>query len=249
MRMPSSADGGVRGRAGADVPNAKAGFDVSDGAGPGVPNENPLVLAAGLVSDWTAGESNKNPLGAPAGVVEPNAKPPDAAPDFSTGAVGGVAEEAPNVNRLFAGVAGGAEEGVPDSLVDWLKEKGALGGLEASVTGAVAGKDAEVKAGLETERAGFRSCSASAGVGVFAWGKEKTGVVTSVDWVSGFVLGTGAGDEVPNPLNEAIEPLKRGFCGAGLASFFSPSCDVEEGVRLNGSELLLIDCVDEVDID
>jgi hypothetical protein len=55
-------------------------------------------------------------------------------------------------------------------LVDWLKEKGALGeGLEVSVTGAVAGKDAE----LETERAGFKGCSASAGAGVVALGKEK----------------------------------------------------------------------------
>jgi hypothetical protein len=134
-----------------------------------VPNENPLVLVVVLVSDWAAGEPNNNPLGVPVGVVEPNTKPLDAAPDFSTGAVGRVAEEAPNVNRLFAGVAGGAGAGVADSF-DWLKEKGALGeGLEVLVTGTVAGKDAE----LETERAGFRGCSASAGAGVFALGKEK----------------------------------------------------------------------------
>lgn len=56
-------------------------------------------------------------------------------------------------------------------------------------------------------------------------------------------------DEVPNPVNEAIVPPKSGFCGAGLASFFSLGCDVEEGVRLNGSELLFIGCVDEVGID
>ena len=73
--------------------------------------------------------------------------------------------------------------------------------------------------------------------------------MTTVDWTSGSVLGTGAGDEVPNPLNEAIVPPKSGFCGPGLASFISLSRDVEEGVRLNGSELLLIDWVDEVDIE
>lgn len=171
MRIPSSADGGVRGRVDVGVPNEKAGFDVSDGAGPGVPNENPLVLVAGFVSDCAAGEPNGNPLGAPAGVVEPNVKPPDAAPDFSPGAAGRVEG---NVNRLLAGVAGGAGAGAADSLVDWLKEKCALGeGLEVSVAGAVAGKDAEVKAGLEIGRAGLRGCSASAGVGVFALGKEK----------------------------------------------------------------------------
>ena len=73
-------------------------------------------------------------------------------------------------------------------------------------------------------------------------GKEKAWVFTSVDWVCGFALDTGAvGGEVPNPLNELIVPPKSGFCGAGLASFFSLGCDVEEGVRLNGSELVLID--------
>lgn len=50
MRIPSSADGGVRGRAGVDVPNERVGFDVSDEVGPGVPNEKPLPVA-GLVSD------------------------------------------------------------------------------------------------------------------------------------------------------------------------------------------------------
>lgn len=88
MRIPSSADGGVRGRADVGVPNEKAaGFDVSDGAVPGVPNENPLVLVAGLVSDWAAGEPNKSPLGVPVGVVEPNMKPLDVGPDFSAEAV------------------------------------------------------------------------------------------------------------------------------------------------------------------
>jgi hypothetical protein len=173
-----------------------------------------------------------------------------AAPGFSTGAAG-VVEGAPNENRLFAGVEGGAGAVVTDSLVDWPKEKGAVGaGLEFSVTDAVAGKDADVKAGLEIGRAGFRACSASAGAGVVALGNEKAWVVTPVDCVSGFGLGTGtAGDEDPNPRNEFIAPPKSGFCGAGLASFFSVGCDVEEGVRLNGSELVLLDCVDEVGID
>jgi hypothetical protein len=155
------------------------------------------------------------------GVVEANVKLFGAAPAFSAGAVG-VAEGAPNENRLFAGVEGGAGAVVTDSLVDWPKEKGA-GGLEFSVIGAVAGKDADVKAGLEIGRAGFRVCSASAaGAGVVALGKEKAWVVTSADWVSGFGLGTGAaGDEGPNPRNEFIAPPKSGFRGAGLASFFS----------------------------
>ncbi len=178
IRIPSSAEGGVRGRASVGVPNEKAAdFNEPDGAG-GMPNENPLVLAAGLVSVWAAGEPNKNPLGAPVVVVEPNVRPLDEAPDFSTGAVGSVVEESPNVKMFFAGVTGG----LADSLVDWSKEKYELGGgLEVSVTGAVAGKDAEVEAGLETGRAGFRGCSASAGAAVVVLGKEKAGVVILVD--------------------------------------------------------------------
>lgn len=180
------------------------------------------------------------------GVVELNVNLLGAALAFSAGAVG-VAEGAPNENRLFAGVEGGAGAGavVTDSLVDWPKEKGeAGGGLDFSITDAVADKDAEVKAGLEIGRAGFRGCSASAGIGVVALGKEKAWAVTSV---SGLWFGAGtAGDDDPNPRNEFIVPPKSGFCGAGLASFFSVGCDVEEGARLNGS---VLDCVDEVDID
>ena len=144
------------------------------------------------------------------GVVELNVKLLGAVPAFSTGAVE-VAEGAPNENRFFAGVEGGAGAVVTDSLADWPKEKGAAGGgLEFSVTDAVAGKDAEAKAGLEIGRAGFRGCSTSAGAGVVALGKEKVWFVTSVP---DFRFRTGkAGDEDPNPLNEFIVPPKSGFC-------------------------------------
>lgn len=61
------------------------------------------------------------------------------------------------------------------------------------------------------------------------------------------MVGTGAGDEVPNPPNE-VGPPKRGFCGARLEPFFSTGCDVE-GVRLNGCDLLIFACMDEGGID
>jgi hypothetical protein len=115
IRMPSSAGGGVRGRAGVDVPNEKVGFDASWGVGTGLGNEKPPFLAGGLVSDCAVGEPNKNPLGAPAAVVvvepEPKVKPALATACFST--VEGVVEDVPNVNKPFAGVEGPA---VDDSL-------------------------------------------------------------------------------------------------------------------------------------
>jgi hypothetical protein len=147
--IPSSAGGGVRGRAGVDVSNENAGFDASGCVGTGLANEKPPVLAAGLVSDCAAGEPNKNPLGAPAGVVvELNVKPVDATACFST--VEGIAEGAPNANKLFAGVEGAA---VDDSLAGLLKEKGA-DSLGADFDDSAAGTDpdtdtdADVSAGL-----------------------------------------------------------------------------------------------------
>jgi len=51
-------------RAGVGVPNENVGFDASEEVGAGVPNGKLPVLAAGLVSDWEAGEPNKSPVGA-----------------------------------------------------------------------------------------------------------------------------------------------------------------------------------------
>ena len=102
IRIPSSAGGGVTLRAGVVASKENAGFDASESEGAGVPNENPPVLAAGLVSDCEAGEPNKIPVGALAGVVveEPNVNPVDATVGFS--AFEGVVEEAPSVNILLA---------------------------------------------------------------------------------------------------------------------------------------------------
>jgi hypothetical protein len=106
--MPSSAGGGVKERTGVVTPNENPDFDASERVGAGVPKEKPPVLAAGLVSDCAAGEPNESPVGAPTGVVveEPSVNPIDVTAGFS--AVGGVVDEAPNVNIFLAGVEGGA---------------------------------------------------------------------------------------------------------------------------------------------
>ncbi len=117
IRMPSSVGGGVEERTGVVTPNENAGFVTSTDAG--VPKENPPVLAVGLVSDCVAGDPNERSVGALAVAVveEPNVKPVDVA--ASSLASGGVAEEAPSVNKFLAGVERGA---VIVSLVCWSKE-------------------------------------------------------------------------------------------------------------------------------
>jgi len=82
------------------------GFDASETAAAGVPNEKPPVLTAGLVSGCTAGEPNRSPVGAPAGAVveEPNVNLVDVSAGFS--AVEGAVEGAPNANVLLAAVEG-----------------------------------------------------------------------------------------------------------------------------------------------
>ena len=91
-------------RAGVGVPNENVGFDASEEVGAGIPNGKLPVLAAGLDSDWEAGEPNKSPVGALAGVVveEPNVNP------VGFSAAEGVVEEALKSNKLLAGVEGAA---------------------------------------------------------------------------------------------------------------------------------------------
>jgi hypothetical protein len=92
-------------------------------------------------------------------------------------------------------------------------------------------------------KAGFKGSTLSTGDGVATFGKEKAGVEASADWVTGFVAGVGIVTDVPKPGNAVVAPPNGGLGGAGTApSFFSP----DEGVRLNGSGLLLNGCVDNV---
>jgi hypothetical protein len=98
-------------------------------------------------------------------------------------------------------------------------------------------------------KAGFKDSMFSAGGGVATFGKEEAGIVTSADWATGFVTGVGIDTDVPNPGNAVVAPPNRGLGGARIVpSFFSPNCAADEGVRLNGSGLLLNGCVDNVDV-
>jgi hypothetical protein len=108
IRIPSSAGGGVTVRVGVVVPKENADFDASDVEVAGAPNENPPILAGGLISDCETGELNKSPVGALAGVeVEgPKVNPVDVTVGFS--AFEGVVEEALNVNMPLAGVESAA---------------------------------------------------------------------------------------------------------------------------------------------
>ena len=177
--MPSSAGGGVEERTGVVTPNENGGFVASADAG--VPKENPPVLAAGLVSDCVAGESNESPVSALAGAVleEPNVNPVGVTAGFS--AVDGVVEEAPNVNKFLAGVEAAA---VVVSLTGWSKEKGVdnLAGLGALVGGAGSDTDTGINEGLcAREKPGFNDSTLSVAVGFVGFGKEKGAVGGSTD--------------------------------------------------------------------
>jgi hypothetical protein len=53
------------------------------------------------------------------------------------------------------------------------------------------------------------------------------------------MLGPGANTGIPKPGNEVVAPPKRGLGGTTPASsFFSDSCTADDGVRVNGSELV-----------
>jgi hypothetical protein len=57
------------------------------------------------------------------------------------------------------------------------------------------------------------------------------------------VLGPDADTGTPKPGNEVVAPPKTDLGGATLASsFFSDSCAADDGVRLNGSELVEDGC-------
>ena len=63
------------------------------------------------------------------------------------------------------------------------------------------------------------------------------------------MLGPGADTGIPKPGNEVLAPPNRGLGRATPAStFFSDSCAVDEGVRLNGSELVEDGCEDDVNV-
>lgn len=244
--MPSSTGGGVEGRTGVVTPNENAGFVASADAG--VPKENPLVLAAGLASDCVAGEPNERPVSALAGVAveEPNVDPVDVTARFST--VEGVVEEAPNLNMFLSGVKRAADV---VSLAGWSKEKGvdSLAGLGASLEGAGSDTDTAVNDGPGArEKPGFSGSILSAAAAFGTFGKEKGAVDPSADLVAGFALGADDDTGVPKPGNEEVAPPNKGLGGATPASpFFSDDCSADEGVRLNGSEVV-VGCVDNVNV-
>jgi len=86
------------------------------------------------------------------------------------------------------------------------------------------------------------------GANVATLGKEKGVVEVCADWVVDFVLDSGADTDVPNPGNDAVVPPNRGLGTATPASSFAGSGGAAEGVRLNGSELLVDDRL-VVDVD
>jgi hypothetical protein len=60
------------------------------------------------------------------------------------------------------------------------------------------------------------------------------------------VLGPGADTGIPKPGNEVVAPPKRDLGGTTPASFFfSDSCTADDGVRLNGSELVEDGCEED----
>jgi len=200
-------------RAGVVVPKGNAGFDASEVEGARVPNEKPPVLDAGLVSDCEAGETNKSPVGALA------------------------VEEAPNVNILLAGVEGAA---AVVCLADWSKENvdDDSVSLDCSVGGASPDAGVGVNKGLcANDKPGFEESTLSDGADVATF--VNGAVVVSVDWVVDFVLCSGADAEVPNPGNDTVAPPNRGLGRARSALSFFCGCGADEGMRLNGSELLV----------
>jgi hypothetical protein len=63
------------------------------------------------------------------------------------------------------------------------------------------------------------------------------------------VLGADADTGVPKPGNDEVAPPNKGLSGATPASsFFSDGCSADEEVRLNGSEVVVVGCVDDVNV-
>lgn len=62
------------------------------------------------------------------------------------------------------------------------------------------------------------------------------------------MLGVDADTGVPNPGNDDVAPPNKGLGGGTPASFFfSDGCSAE-GVRLNGSEVVVVGWVDDVNV-
>jgi hypothetical protein len=102
--------------------------------------------------------------------------------------------------------------------------------------------DVDVNEGLcVSEKPGFKGSILSVGANIATFENGKGGM--------GFELDSGTDTDVPKPGNGAARSPNRRLGRATSALSFAGSCGVAEGVRLNGSELLVDDClvVDWVD--
>lgn len=57
------------------------------------------------------------------------------------------------------------------------------------------------------------------------------------------MLGADAETGVPKPGNDEVAPPNKDLGGATPASFFSDGCSADEGVMPNGSEAVVVGCV------
>jgi hypothetical protein len=79
--------------------------------------------------------------------------------------------------------------------------------LDGSVGSAGPDAGAEVNEGLcASENPGFNGSTLFVGSDVTTFGNEKEVIVVSVDSVVGFVLGSGADTDAPNPGNDEVAP-------------------------------------------
>ena len=63
------------------------------------------------------------------------------------------------------------------------------------------------------------------------------------------MLRADAETSVPKPGNDEVAPPNKGLGGATPASsFFSDGCFADEGVRLNGREVVVVGCLDDVNV-
>lgn len=63
------------------------------------------------------------------------------------------------------------------------------------------------------------------------------------------MLGADADAGAPKPGNDEVAPPNKGLGGATPASsFFSDGCSADEGVRLNGNDVVVIGCVDDANV-
>lgn len=114
-------------------------------------------------------------------------------------------------------------------------------GFEGSVGSVEPEADVDGNEGLcASEKPGFKGSTLSVGANVATFENEKGGI--------GFVLDSGTDTDVPKPGNGADGSPNRRLGRATSALSFAGSCGAAEGVRLNGSELLVDDCL-VVDVD